>query len=70
MCSCRRKEGANIAIANKKTKTNILAMIDIKMLQPNAIFIEYNVSIFAQVESAIEKTVSTFGTLDVARHWW
>jgi len=60
------KEGANIAIADRETATNIVAMDEIKKLQPKAIFIECNVSIFTQVETAIQKVISTFGTLDVA----
>ncbi|MDR3705709.1 MAG: SDR family oxidoreductase [Paludibacteraceae bacterium] len=60
------KEGANLAIADRETATNIATMDELKELQPNAIFIECNVVVFAQVKAAIEKTVSTFGTLDVA----
>ena len=60
------KEGANIAIADRETSRNIKAMDEIKKVQPKAIFIECNVSILDHVKSAIQKVISTFGTLDVA----
>ena len=60
------QEGANIAVADMKSATADKAMEEIKKENPKAIFIECNVSVFAQVQTAIEKTVSTFGTLDVA----
>ena len=60
------KEGANIAIADRETTTNIKAMDEIRKQNSKAIFIECNVSVFKQVQNAIKKTVSTFGTLDVA----
>lgn len=60
------KEGANIAIADRETATNIKAMDEIKKEQPKAIFIECNVSVYTQVEAAIQKVISTFRTLDVA----
>ena len=42
------------------------AMQEIKNENAKAIFIECDVSVFAQVQTAIEKSVTTFGTLDVA----
>ena len=60
------REGANIAIADRERGSNILAMADIKKEQPNAIFIECNVSEYDEVENAIKKVVSVFGSLDVA----
>ena len=60
------KEGANIAIADRERGTNIKAMEEIKTEQPEAIFIECDVSVYAQVESAIQKVVCIYGTLDVA----
>jgi len=59
-------EGANIAIADRETSTNIKAMDDIRKIQAKAIFIECDVSVYAQVEAAIQKVINTFGTLDVA----
>jgi len=60
------KEGANIVVADIKPADEAEAMKDIKRENSKAIFIECDVSVFAQVAAAIEKTVSTFGSLDVA----
>jgi len=60
------KEGANIVIADMKSDITDKAMQDIKKENDKAIFIECDVSVFAQVKIAIEKSVTTFGTLDVA----
>jgi NAD(P)-dependent dehydrogenase (short-subunit alcohol dehydrogenase family) len=60
------KEGANVAVADLKSSTADKVMEEIKKENPKAIFIECDVSVFAQVQTAIEKVVSTFGTLDVA----
>ncbi len=60
------KEGANIAIADMKPDNVDRAMDEIKKENPKAIFIECDVSVFHQVQAAIEKVVSTFGTLDIA----
>ncbi|MEO7087521.1 MAG: 3-oxoacyl-ACP reductase FabG [Bacteroidia bacterium] len=60
------KEGANIAIADLKSESVDKAMDEIKKINPKAIFVECDVSNFKQVESAIQKVVTTFSTLDVA----
>lgn len=60
------KEGADIVIADRGNATNIKGMDEIKLVQPNAIFIECNVSVYTQVEAAIQKVISLFGHLDVA----
>lgn len=60
------KEGANIAVADIKSDIADKAMEEIKIENPQAIFIACDVSVFAQVQLAIEKTISVFGTLDVA----
>ncbi|MDP4275774.1 MAG: SDR family NAD(P)-dependent oxidoreductase, partial [Bacteroidota bacterium] len=60
------KEGANIVVADLKSDKANMAMEEIKQENPKAIFIECDVSIYKQVESAIQKTVSLFSTLDVA----
>lgn len=60
------KEGANIAVADIKSDTSDKAMKEIRKENSKAIFIECDVSVFAQVQVAVEKTVSTFKTLDVA----
>ncbi len=60
------KEGANIAVADMKSPTTDAAMAEIKKENAKAIFIECDVSVFTQVQTAVEKVVNTFGTLDVA----
>ena len=60
------KEGANIAVADIKSDYLVKAMQEIKTENPLAIFIDCDVSVFAQVQLAIEETLSVFGTLDVA----
>ncbi len=60
------KEGANIVVADMKSANTDKAMQEIKKENAKAIFIECDVSVFAQVQTAIEKSVTTFGTLDVA----
>jgi len=60
------KDGDNIAIADLKSSTSDISMEEIKNENPKAIFIECDVSVFTQVQTAIQKVVSTFGTLDIA----
>lgn len=60
------KEGANIAVADMKSANSDKAMDEIRKENPKAIYIECDVSDFKQVQTTIEKVVSTFGTLDVA----
>lgn len=60
------KEGANIAIADIKSAEGIKAMEEIIKENPKAIFLECDVSIFAQVQATIEKVVSAFGSIDIA----
>ena len=60
------KEGANIAVADMKSATADKAMEEIIKENSKAIFIECDVSVFAQVQAAIEKVISAFGTLDIA----
>lgn len=60
------KEGANVAVADFKSANGDKALPEIKKENSKAIFIECDVSVFAQVQMAIQKVVSTFGTLDVA----
>ncbi len=60
------KEGGNIVIADLKLENYNLVMDEIKKENSKAIFIECDVSNFAQVQFAIEKTITTFKTLDVA----
>lgn len=60
------KEGANLAIADMKSESGDRAMEDIRKANSKAIFIECDVSVFVNVGAAVEKTVSVFGSLDVA----
>jgi NAD(P)-dependent dehydrogenase (short-subunit alcohol dehydrogenase family) len=60
------KEGADLAIADLKSADSGEIMQEIKSVNPKAIFIECDVSVFAQVQTAIQKVVSTFGRVDVA----
>lgn len=60
------KEGANIVVADMKSANTDKVMQEIKKENAKAIFIECDVSVFAQVQTTIEKSVTTFGTLDVA----
>jgi NAD(P)-dependent dehydrogenase (short-subunit alcohol dehydrogenase family) len=59
-------EGANIVVADMKSDNRDKAMEEIKKENSKAIFIECDVSNFSQVQAAIEKTIATFKTLDVA----
>ncbi len=60
------KEGANIAIADIKSPNTDEVMEELKKENFRAIFIECDVAVFAQVQSAIETVVHTFGSLDIA----
>ena len=60
------KEGANVVVADMKSDTVDKDMADIIKENPKAIFITCDVSSFADMQSAIEKAVKTFGSLDVA----
>ena len=60
------KEGANVAVADLKSGSSDATMEEIKKENAKAIFIECDVSVFAEVGAAIEKVVRTFGRLDVA----
>lgn len=59
------KEGANIVVADLKSDMVEKSMEEIKKENPKAIFVECDVSSFLQVQSAIEKAINTFKTLDV-----
>lgn len=60
------QEGANVVIADLKSPNVDILMAAIKKLNPKAMFMECDVSNFIQVEVAIQKTVNTYGSLDVA----
>ena len=60
------KEGANIAIADLKSVNSDKVMQEIRNENSRAIFIECDVSVFKQVESAILQVIHTFSSLDIA----
>jgi NAD(P)-dependent dehydrogenase (short-subunit alcohol dehydrogenase family) len=60
------KEGANIVVADMKSDNSNKVMEEILKENAKAIFIECDVSNFNQVYTAIEKTITTFKTIDVA----
>jgi len=60
------KEGANVAVADLRSSNSDKAILEIKKENPKVIFIECDISVFAQVQKAIQKVVSAFGSLDVA----
>jgi NAD(P)-dependent dehydrogenase (short-subunit alcohol dehydrogenase family) len=60
------KEGANIVVADLSSPSTDKTMSEIHIENPKAIFIECDVSVFTHVQVAIEKTVVTFGRIDVA----
>jgi NAD(P)-dependent dehydrogenase (short-subunit alcohol dehydrogenase family) len=60
------KEGANIVIADIKSDTTDKEMEEIKKENPKAIFVNCDVSVFAEMQAAIDKTVNAFGSVDVA----
>jgi NAD(P)-dependent dehydrogenase (short-subunit alcohol dehydrogenase family) len=60
------KEGANIVVADLKSDLTEKEMADIRKENPKAVFIDCNVSVSTQVKQAIDLTVTTFGTLDIA----
>jgi NAD(P)-dependent dehydrogenase (short-subunit alcohol dehydrogenase family) len=60
------REGANVAIADRKSQSSDAAMTEIRKENSSALFLECDVSLFADVEKAIQTVYSTFGSLDVA----
>ena len=60
------QEGANVAIADLKSEQVDAVMQEIRKINPKAIYVECDVSIYAHAKIAIAKVVSTFNTLDIA----
>jgi NAD(P)-dependent dehydrogenase (short-subunit alcohol dehydrogenase family) len=60
------KEGANIVIADLNSEITDKVMEVIRKENSKAIFVDCDVSESAKVQDAIHKTISTFGTLDIA----
>ncbi len=60
------REGANVAIADRKSDNAAATMAEIKKDNPSAIFIECDVAAYQQVQDTVQKVIKKFGTLDVA----
>lgn len=60
------REGANIAIADLKSDKSGIIMKEIIRENSKAVFIECDVSVYKQVESAIQLVIKTFSSIDVA----
>jgi NAD(P)-dependent dehydrogenase (short-subunit alcohol dehydrogenase family) len=60
------REGANVAVADLKSDDTESVLNEIRKENPDAIFIECDVSDFEAVRGAVQKVIVTFGTLDVA----
>jgi NAD(P)-dependent dehydrogenase (short-subunit alcohol dehydrogenase family) len=60
------KEGANVVVADLKSDVATKTMKEIKQENSKALFIECDVSVYKQVECAIQKVISTFSSVDVA----
>ncbi|MBK9317462.1 MAG: SDR family oxidoreductase [Bacteroidetes bacterium] len=60
------EEGANVVIADLKGGEMESTMEVLKKINSKAIFVECDVAVFKQVHEAVQKTISIFGTLDIA----
>jgi NAD(P)-dependent dehydrogenase (short-subunit alcohol dehydrogenase family) len=60
------KEGANVVIADLKSDIAGETMGELKLINSKAVFIECDVSVYKQVESAIQHTADIFKSVDVA----
>jgi NAD(P)-dependent dehydrogenase (short-subunit alcohol dehydrogenase family) len=60
------KEGANIVVADLKPDNVYSIIEEIKQENTKVEFIECDVSIYEQTESAIQQVISTFSSIDVA----
>jgi len=60
------EEGANVVIADLKSDTAGSTMKELKLINSKAVFIECDVSVYKQVESAIQHTADIFKSVDVA----
>ncbi len=60
------REGANVAIADIYTDSTERTMEEIKKENPNAFFIDCDVSKFTEVEYTVKKVIDRFTTIDVA----
>jgi NAD(P)-dependent dehydrogenase (short-subunit alcohol dehydrogenase family) len=60
------KEGANVILADFRSDIVDKTIEEIKKESVKAMFIDCDVSRFKQVETAVQKVIDTFGTLDIA----
>ena len=60
------KEGANVVIADLKSDTAGSTVRELKLINSKAVFVECDVSVYKQVESAIQHTTGIFKSVDVA----
>jgi NAD(P)-dependent dehydrogenase (short-subunit alcohol dehydrogenase family) len=60
------KEGANVVVADLKSDVAAQTMKEIQQENSKALFIECDVSVYKQVEYALQKVISTFSSVDVA----
>lgn len=60
------KEGANVVISDLKSDIAGEIMGELKLINSDAVFIECDVSVYRQVESAIQHTTAIFKSVDVA----
>ena len=60
------KEGANVVIADLKSDIAGKTMEELKLINSKAVFIECDVSVYKQVESAIQHMADIFKSVDVA----
>ncbi len=60
------KEGADVVIGDIRSAATDAVMDELKKDNPNALFVECDVSVFNQVQEAVQRVVNTFGKLDVA----
>jgi NAD(P)-dependent dehydrogenase (short-subunit alcohol dehydrogenase family) len=60
------KEGANIIVADLKSDITNKTMEEIRRENSRVLFIECDVSVYKQVESAVQQVIDIFSTIDVA----
>lgn len=60
------REGANVSVVDLPSGSSDRVMDEIRKENPRAIFIACDVSNYQQVEKAVNQTIKTFATLDVA----
>lgn len=60
------KEGANVVVADIESALKNKSMGEIRKYNPKAEFVECNVADYTQVQFAVNKTVNTFDSLDIA----